>query len=141
MSFIFNSPKAKCGTDIASRRRLNPFVCPAEVPQKAKQVFCVLLACRHKSKCLALGGVSGCNPLLKVVLLCGLNNSFNFKLTHSGTGLYAFSLVHLIRYPSEKLCAEMAKQHQFRDPGQADLPDTAKPLHPTAHHMGCGPLQ
>lgn len=93
-------------------------------------------------------GVSGCNPLLKVVPLCGLNISFNLKLSHSGMGLYAFSLIHLTRNPSEKLCAEMAKQLQFRAPRvQAALPDTAKPLPllshhcPMSHHTGSELLQ
>lgn len=104
--------------------------------RKLNRFFGVLLAHRHESKWLGLGGVSGCNPLLKVVPLWGLNISFNLKLSHSGTGLCAFCLVHLIRYPCEKLCAGVTKQHQFRDP----CPRAALPCHSKATSPALTPL-
>lgn len=104
--------------------------------RKLNRFFGVLLAHRHESKWLGLGGVSGCNPLLKVVPLWGLNISFNLKLSHSGTGLCAFCLVHLIRYPCEKLCAGVTKQHQFRDP----CPWAALPCHSKATSPALTPL-
>lgn len=128
--------KGKCGTDIASRRRLNEFVCPAEVTQKAKLIFlCVLLVHRHESKCLGLGAVSGCNPLLKVAPLCGLNISFNLKLSCSCMGLYAFSLVLWLAIPV-KNCVQRWQNNTNSEAHVYEQPclDTAKPLPQLSHH-------